>query len=131
MGQKVKYFIITTINVFLWQRHQQASGNHITYHIAARRISWCDPPPKIPRNLLLGMGSQRIIIMAWSNHKIKPIQVKSWMLYLKWASQLSHLIFLNNVSNHSFSKADNIQYLLPSPHPKKELNCHLTPSQAY
>lgn len=33
------------------------------------------------------MRSQKIIIMARSNHKIKPIQLKSWMLYLYWASK--------------------------------------------
>lgn len=61
--------------------------SNTTYHIAAWRFPWSHPVSKKPRYLLLGMRSQRIIIMAWSNHKIKPIQVESRMLYLNWASK--------------------------------------------
>jgi len=66
--------------------NSQPLHNHCTYHIAAWRFPWSHPPSKIPRYLLLGMRSQRVIIMAWSDNKIKPIQVKSWMLYLSWTN---------------------------------------------
>lgn len=69
------------------QCHQKLPHNHSTYHIAARRFPWSDPPPKKPRYLPLSFRSLGIIIMAGSNYKIKPIQVQSWMLYLNWTSK--------------------------------------------
>ena len=49
--------------------------SHDTYHMPVRRFTWSYPTTKKPRNLLLCMRSQRIIIMMRGNHQVKPIQV--------------------------------------------------------
>lgn len=54
-----------------------------THNIFAWWFTWSDPPPKKPRNLLLCMGSQWVIIMARSYHQIKPIHMRPWMLNLE------------------------------------------------
>lgn len=57
-------------------------SNQDTYHMSVRRFTRCYPTPEKPRDLLLSLRSQWIIIMTGSNHQIKPIQMQSWVLYL-------------------------------------------------
>lgn len=52
------------------------------YHMFIGRLTWCNPPSKKPRDLLLCFGCQGIIIMARSYNQIKPLKMSPWMLYL-------------------------------------------------
>lgn len=87
--QTISYNIIDNYNSSLkldgnknYNTTGQVFHNQCTYHMLVRRFTRSYPPPKEPRNLFLSMRGQWVIIMTWSNHHIKPIQMRPRMLYL-------------------------------------------------
>lgn len=60
-----------------------------SYHMLVRRFMRGYPLPKKPRNLLLSLRGQRIIIMMRSNDQVKAIQLCPWMLYLQNNAKMS------------------------------------------